>query len=508
MYKEPVMKLLETYNREDLSRLLGFLNEKVVQQPWYACVTNDNELVLGQRFFTLNQKQRTFAILHELLHISYGHFRFYKSAVNHKIMNIANDTVINEAILNGRVVPTGYVQVVDGVPLFNNTVYKDMDNLVDHCRSYYGISCLKPDDTWFKTHLTSALVYETLLDSPVPEAPKHKKNKSDTDKSSTYDIGSDDSDNPNDKTDDGENNDTDGNNDSDDERDTSDEKDSDEGNGTSNSIDSGSDSDENSSLQYRPVQFDLDSLGQEYDEDFDGASNPFEVYKNCDGKFDNNEEIAEGMGSKVAFENGYRAYLVKDALSRKIDWKSVVKTCIAQSKKTVKQYGFSVPNRRNYKVQQVTNTKVQLPNQCSTQPVPTVHIYVDTSWSISDYNLACMIYEIKDIYKFSGNIDLTVKFFNDVVYGNMNTKSHTFNYKNLPTIRRGGTSFNSIYKQYYSDDKRVIQKIPDVCVIITDGEDFISYGFRPLPLGHKTVWVTDKKMAMPNPKCINVVRPF
>lgn len=571
MYKEPVMELLKDCYRKDLSSLLGFLRERVVDQPFYACVTNDNELVLGKRFFTLNQKQRTFAILHELLHISYGHFKFYKAGVNHKVMNIANDAVINEAILLGKIVPVEYVQAVDGIPLFKNTVYRNKDNLVAFCKSYYG-NLRQGDltDGWFKRYLTSSIVYKVLMESPVPEVPKFRSRKSNSQNSqdTNQNTGSDDNNvkqenndeykdehKANGKEDNAENTgdeestgesggsdyssdrdydetecdgqdsqdsrDSEADIDPDDESDQDDETQSDDGSDSDDELDQDDEAQSNNEsqnsdtqgeqpdpLQYEPVAFDLESLGQEYQDDFDGASNPFEVYKNCDGQFDNSNQICGGLSSDEAYENGYNAYLVKEALSRNIDWKSVVKTCIAQSKKTIKQYGFSVPNRRNYKLQQVTQSKVQLPNQCSTQPVPTVHIYVDTSTSVSDYSLACMIYEIKDIYKFSGNIDLTVRFFTEYVYGEMNTKANTFNYRNMPKLRRGGTSFNAIYAQYYSPNGEVHHKIPDVCVVITDGYCWIDNQFLPLPLGRKTVWVTDRTMRMPNPKCINVVRPF
>ena len=548
MYKEPVMELLKDCCRKDLSSLLGFLRERVVDQPFYACVTNDNELVLGKRFFTLNQKQRTFAILHELLHISYGHFKFYKADVNHKVMNIANDAIINEAILLGRIVPVEYVQPVDGIPLFKNTVYRDMDNLVAFCKSYYGkLRRVDLTDWWFKQYLTSSIVYKVLMESPVPEVPKCKLRKSNNkdNRDTNQNIDSNNKQENNDEGEhkgNGEENDdenrgdeesteesggSDYGSDRDYDETECDEQDSQDNGDSGTDIDSHDESDQDDEtqsnnesqnsdgqgeqpnpLQYEPVAFDLESLGQEYQDDFDGASNPFEVYKNCDGRFDNSNQICGGLSSEEAYKNGYNAYLVKEALSRNIDWKSVVKTCIAQSKKTMKQYGFSVPNRRNYKLQQVTQSKVQLPNQCSTQPVPTVHVYVDTSTSVSDYNLACMIYEIKDIYKFSGNIDLTVRFFNEYVYGEMNTKTNTFNFRNMPKLRRGGTSFDAIYEQYYNPNGEVHHKIPDVCVVITDGCCWINDKFLPLPLGRKTVWVTDRTMRMPNPKCINVVRRY
>lgn len=162
-----------------------------------------------------------------------------------------------------------------------------------------------------------------------------------------------------------------------------------------------------------------------------------------------------------------------------IDWKNVLFNFIKSSIKV--DYDFRKPNSMSW----VYN--VVMPNFSTGEKI-SAHVFIDSSGSITDEQLADFLGEIKNMAETFDDFYISVSSFDTKVY---NTQEYDPN--NISEISKykamggGGTDFDCIFN--YLKEKNIV---PNSLIIFTDGRPYDSWG-DPNYCGNETIFLINNK---------------
>ena len=157
---------------------------------------------------------------------------------------------------------------------------------------------------------------------------------------------------------------------------------------------------------------------------------------------------------------------------------------------------YARPNRRNYILQNYSKTRVTLPTYKREHELPTIHFHIDTSGSVSDYQLKKVIGEIESAIHLLKFEQVDIFFFSSIFYdtGIQIKQKETLDLDGYTFPGRSGTDLDNTFKQYENG----VLKSPDIMIFITDGVfsvPKICYKVKP----QKVYWVIEDNLSFRPP---------
>ena len=128
---------------------------------------------------------------------------------------------------------------------------------------------------------------------------------------------------------------------------------------------------------------------------------------------------------------------------------------------------YERPNRRNYILQNYSKTRATLPVYKRKYELPTIDIHIDSSGSVSDYQLIKIIGEIEAAVHLLKFEQINIFFFSSIFYntGIQIKRKESLDLNEYTFPGRGGTDLDNTFKQYNTG----ALKSPDIMIFITDG---------------------------------------
>lgn len=598
MFKQQIVQILKNNKYFGYANVVEHLKETFTDKVPLCNINNAGDLEINPKtFMSLNVKQKTFAVMHEVCHLLFDHFRYASSGIDKQTLNIACDVVINNLLNRGRIIDINLLEPIAGIATIDNTIYYNEQTrkiAANVFSDFYG--SYFTEDTNFNNYINSPVMINFIqeanhknldpnfvmsnvqkdINKKQEEERQSKQNEKDNSNQYKEDEDSENvkSDSESEKSDidpsvQKDNNDYNkecGNqdnseyNDCDEGLDTNSDKEQDdysEGNQDKNSQDKNngskgkdtkskekgnygddpeddydeSDSSENGldgdNRNTDSSNIDMPNcLGDEYVSQEDKSRIMQQAKQWFNEGLQNKKDVSRCRLEAMQQDLNYMAqrsqnkqvmeqfFNTKDCLKafETINWTTIVKQAVLQSSVMKKDYTFAHPNRRNLILQQVSKTKAQLPNNYESRPVPNLHVFVDTSGSVSDFELGCVLNEIKNLFNSCNRCNIKVTYFNDTLgRTNQYRLGQKFDIDSFG-IARGGTSFSIIWDLFYNAKGDKIGTHPDICVIITDGvpnQGRYDYSYGGKMIGKQTIWVTNQKgFKAPNPNMKVVYRQF
>lgn len=577
MYVDRIARILRKHRYAQFADVLGSFKE-ILTDMRYPCVICEEGIKISPRFFNqFTLKQQTFALMHELCHYIFWHFRYVEKGCDLLKSNIACDAVINHQLLSGKLISVDLLAPTKGI-VTNEIFTKHIDLANRVWSDYFKYSCWG----FSEERLNSDIAYKYMVELEKEKQAKHQslkkelremftsQQKEQNNEESNQDFDEQESD-LNDVDTESDNKDFDDEDFDDEDFDDEDsqlessDKNSDfdnvdyndfedadsenyeysndfedgenrepeEGFETGNDLDYNdfSQGGENqNSFDYNNLQddmpdseedlnseFDLGSNslpGQEYEEGFEGWDESLEQRINAQLKNEKHINSLLNEMEKEAVKNRDVSTLNKCFSQREliapreqVNWQIVFKQAVLKGSALKKEYSFARPNRHNLSIQRASHSRAQLPNSIATRPLPSVHVFVDTSGSVKDNQLSRVLYEVQQVFKICSCFDLEVTPFNTRLGNTCVSKAGShFNISNF-NFSRGGTEFCPIWDLYFKNGK----KQPDICIIITDGipNDRTEWTKCCKMIGKRTIFVTNQRwFTPPEPKMEVIYRDF
>ena len=580
MYVDRIARILRKHRYSQFADVLGSFKEVLIDMRYPCAVCKEGIIKISPRFFNqFTIKQQTFALMHELCHYIFWHFRYAEKGCDLLKSNIACDAVINNQLLSGKLISLDLLAPIKGA--VTNEVFTKHIDLADKVwLNYFKYSCC-----WgfSEERLNSDIAYKYMVElekekqakrqslkkemremfTSQQEEQNNEENNQDFDEqeselndvdTKSNDEDFDDEDFDNEYSDDEdfddedsqlESSDKDSGFDSNDFEDTDSEnfdsndfedvenEEPEEGFETDNDLDYNDFSQESgnqNSSDYNNTQddmpdseedlnseFDLGSNslpGQEYEEGFEGWDESMEQRINSQLKNEKHinsllDEMEEEAVKNRDVNTLNRCFSQRELIAPKeqVNWQIIFKQAVLKGSAFKKEYSFARPNRHNLSIQRASHSRAQLPNNVSTRPLPSVHVFVDTSGSVEDNQLSRVLYEVQQVFKICSSFDLEVTPFNDRLGNTCVSKAGShFNISNF-NFSRGGTAFCPIWDLYFKNGK----KQPDICIIITDGipNDREEWTKCCKMIGKRTIFVTNQEwFTPPEPKMEVIYRKF
>lgn len=427
--------------------ILGVIN-KLVYKPSYPApaATDGKVIIVSDSLFNYPVPQIYFIINHEFAHIYYRHHnRFLGRGLQHYVINIATDLIINEILVN-----EGLEMAEGGVSRYE--VQKELGTRI--------------------VGKNSEEVYDEII-----EALKKKENE-DKFKDQQNDLDQSDKQN----------------------EDAGDQPDDSDGNGDQQKDEQQKQSSK-SKNEERDIEKQLDKIlgagkGKQYKDEIDKQEASI---KQSEGEPLDEEDkqkieaIKERIAVKTSTANRRdRAELERGYVPPKIDWKNMLKRFLGRYLKRAEVRNYNRPTRR---YDDILPSKVILPSMKGYVQTPKINVYLDVSGSMSGIisNVREILVEAKRYFK-----QYSSKYyeFDMEIY-----EIRKEDFFNSTGADGGGTDIKRVLNHYIQDSKA------DLGILITDAQD--SFQDALDAIDKPTLLLTNnKEIATTNQKVTLVITDF